>query len=49
MADELDLDDRVAEADLVVTGEGLLDAQSFDGKVVGGVCEVAVAAGTRCW
>lgn len=28
-------------ADLVVTGEGLLDAQSLSGKVVGGVAEVA--------
>jgi glycerate kinase len=46
VADHVDLDDRVAEADLVVTGEGHLDAQSLDGKVVGGVCEVAVAAGT---
>ena len=46
VADHVDLDDRVAEADLVVTGEGHLDAQSLDGKVVGGVCEVAVAAAT---
>jgi glycerate 2-kinase len=50
VADELDLHDHVAAADLVITGEGHLDAQSFEGKVVGGVmavCEehaVAVAA-----
>ena len=32
-------------ADVVVTGEGYLDAQSFDGKVVGGVCDLARRAG----
>lgn len=30
-------DDRLAEADLVITGEGKLDAQSWHGKVVAGV------------
>lgn len=34
---------RLAAADLVMTGEGCLDATSFDGKVVGGV--VAAAGG----
>lgn len=37
VADEVDLFDRIQEADLVVTGEGFLDEQSFAGKVVGGV------------
>jgi len=32
-------------ADLVLTGEGRLDAQSFDGKVVGGVAALAGQAG----
>ena len=41
VADELDLYDHVATADLVITGEGHLDAQSFEGKVVGGLAEVA--------
>ena len=41
VADELDLYDHVADADLVITGEGHLDAQSFHGKVVGGLTEVA--------
>ncbi len=45
VADELQLAEAVADADLVVTGEGYLDAQSFDGKVVGGVLAIAVAAG----
>ena len=44
VADALDLADRVAAADLVVTGEGLLDEQSFSGKAVGGVAALATAA-----
>lgn len=39
VADEVDLDERIAAADLVVTGEGRLDATSADGKVVGGVID----------
>lgn len=45
VAEALDLAERVAAADLVVTGEGLLDDQSFSGKVVGGVAALAAAAG----
>ena len=41
VADELDLWEHIDDADLVITGEGRLDAQSFDGKVVGGVAEIA--------
>ncbi|MGE3618992.1 MAG: glycerate kinase [Acidimicrobiia bacterium] len=41
VAEELDLDDRIEGADLVLTGEGFLDEESFDGKVVGGVAELA--------
>ncbi len=43
VADELRLDERLEDADLVVTGEGFLDEQSFDGKVVGGVVDLAAA------
>ena len=39
---------RVEGADLVVTGEGFLDAQTFEGKVVGGVAELAAEAGVPC-
>ena len=42
VADIVDLAGRIEAADLVVTGEGFLDEQSFEGKVVGGV--VALAA-----
>jgi glycerate kinase len=47
VADEVDLWARIEGADLVVTGEGFLDAQSFEGKVVGGVAAMAEAAGVR--
>ncbi len=43
VADEVGLDERIEAADAVVTGEGELDAESFDGKVVGGVIERARA------
>ena len=45
VADEVELYERVEGADLVVTGEGFLDAQSFEGKVVGGVAAIAEEAG----
>ena len=45
VADELDLHDAIAAADVVITGEGYLDEQSFEGKVVGGVQSLAVEAG----
>ena len=45
VADELDLHDTITAADLVLTGEGYLDEQSFEGKVVGGVQALAVDLG----
>ena len=45
VADEVDLFDLLGQADVVITGEGRLDATSFDGKVVGGVCEYAAETG----
>ena len=44
--EELELDEVVADADLVITGEGLVDAASFDGKVVGGMVELAAENAT---
>jgi glycerate kinase len=41
VADEVDLFGHLEAADLVVTGEGFVDAESFDGKVVGGVLALA--------
>ncbi len=45
VAEAQGLASQVGAADLVLTGEGYLDAQSFRGKVVGGVLERARAAG----
>src|SRR5690606_39886360 len=47
VADEVELHDRIEGADLVITAEGFLDEQSFEGKVVGGVAELARASGVR--
>jgi glycerate kinase len=41
VADAIDLAARIEGVDLVVTGEGFLDDQSFAGKAVGGVLELA--------
>jgi glycerate 2-kinase len=45
VADEVALFDRMETADLVVTGEGFVDRESFDGKVVGGVLSYAAERG----
>lgn len=48
VADEVDLDEAIDGAELVITGEGFLDEESFEGKVVGGVAALAAAAGVPC-
>lgn len=45
LAEGVRLDELLAGADLVITGEGLLDDESFNGKVVGGVATWAAAEG----
>ena len=45
VADELDLHDLGVDCDLVITGEGFLDEQSFEGKVIGGVQSICEGAG----
>jgi glycerate kinase len=45
IATELDLAASVEAADLVVTGEGFVDDASFEGKVVGGVVDLAAEYG----
>lgn len=47
VAEETGFDEAVKIHDLVVTGEGMLDETSFDGKVVGGVKDYADRAGVR--
>lgn len=41
VADEVGLHELVAAADLVITGEGFMDEETFQGKAVGGVKEMA--------
>ena len=45
IAEHTGLAEAVAAADAVITGEGRLDAESFNGKVVGGVLEIAAGHG----
>jgi glycerate 2-kinase len=45
VADAVGLDEMVESSDLVLTGEGFLDLESFDGKVVGGVAAMAAELG----
>ncbi|MFT7598881.1 MAG: glycerate kinase [Acidimicrobiales bacterium] len=44
LAERAELDQLLTGADLAVTGEGFLDAESFNGKVVGGVAAWAAAS-----
>ncbi|MHB1536793.1 MAG: glycerate kinase [Acidimicrobiales bacterium] len=45
VAETVDLAGALEGADLVITGEGFLDEQSFHGKAVGGVAALAAEAG----
>ena len=46
VAEETGFDEAIKNHDLVITGEGLLDDTSFDGKVVGSVAGYAAEHGT---
>jgi glycerate kinase len=46
--DAVGLREKVAGADVVITGEGSFDSTSLRGKVVAGVARVAQAAGVPC-
>jgi glycerate kinase len=48
VADAVRLDERIAQADVVLTGEGKLDASSFAGKVTGEISRRARSSGTPC-
>lgn len=48
VADETDFYDAVKNHDLIITGEGLLDDTSYEGKVVGNVQQLAKDAGKSC-
>ncbi len=48
VVDETGLRDRLAGADLVITGEGRIDAQTAFGKTAMGVARLAREVGVRC-
>jgi glycerate kinase len=48
VAGEVELDEKLRRADLVITGEGRIDAQTAFGKTALGVARRAHAAGIRC-
>ena len=41
VAEEVELDELLADVDLIITGEGFMDSESFAGKVVGSMSELA--------
>jgi len=49
VGERLKLKERLAAADIVITGEGKLDSQSLQGKGPFGVAAAAKAAGKRVW
>ena len=48
MAELLRLAEAVAGSDLIITGEGSLDAQTLEGKAPAGVAELARRFGKAC-
>lgn len=48
VAEAVGLDQLVAGADLVITGEGSVDAQTLSGKTAAGVAQVAARHGVGC-
>lgn len=42
LSDLIDLENKITEADLIITGEGQLDDQSFDGKVIGKIKDLSI-------
>ena len=44
-----DLETKVSKADIIISGEGKLDAQSFDGKVISGVAKLCKKYDKDLW
>jgi glycerate 2-kinase len=40
ISQKLNLSEKLSQSDLIITGEGALDAQSFQGKVIGGLVKM---------
>lgn len=47
--DALGINDEVKSADLVITGEGALDSQSWDGKVIGTLAKITQSSEKQLW
>ena len=45
MAEELGLEELISNSDVIISGEGFVDEESFNGKVVGGMQELASNSG----
>jgi len=41
VAEEVELDELLVDVDVIITGEGFMDSESFAGKVVGSMAEIA--------
>ena len=49
LIESVSLDDKIAAADILITGEGRLDEQSFQGKVIGKLVDQARKHGTKLY
>ena len=49
LIESVSLDDKIAAADIIITGEGRLDEQSFQGKVIGKLVDQARKHGTKLY
>jgi glycerate kinase len=47
--DLLAIESEIKSADLIITGEGALDSQSWDGKVIGALAEITERNSSRLW
>ena len=48
VSEAFDLNNEIAKADLVITGEGSLDWQTLRGKVITGIADIAIANAIAC-
>lgn len=49
IAQQLDLSNRIKQTDLIISGEGCLDSQSLDGKVVSGIAKLCRLHNKPLW
>jgi glycerate kinase len=47
--DLLSIESEIKSADLIITGEGALDSQSWDGKVIGALADITERNSSRLW